>query len=262
MSYQGTETMTAPEFATHADNLEKMYQTLQQNNEEAIKAVLTDLKQPSIDVEALLKKSQGLVNPLEPIINRFAKGWGATLDIGVGWWPIVIALDEQIAKQAPDYQIHQIKEKFGGLRYYWEPNFDYEWSEDNQPPEPPDNDDYNGKEWQQHDEDVQTWEQQDKIQAIYAEYNKKAQKAHEYEKAAEYLCAVTCEKCGGPGELQSPGGRDEQCWNCEGKGTLGGPFEPCDICAGTGTIHITGGWLKTVCNTCRPQNYVPVNGEL
>lgn len=43
-------------------------------------------------------------------------GWG----IGRGWLPIVEELDREIAEIDPDYRINQIKEKFGGLRYYIE----------------------------------------------------------------------------------------------------------------------------------------------
>lgn len=39
--------------------------------------------------------------------------------IGKGWWPIVEKLHKQLLKIDPDYKIGQIKEKFGGLRYYY-----------------------------------------------------------------------------------------------------------------------------------------------
>ena len=38
--------------------------------------------------------------------------------VGQGWMPLVIALDEELSTHCPDYVIEQIKEKFGGLRYY------------------------------------------------------------------------------------------------------------------------------------------------
>lgn len=34
------------------------------------------------------------------------------------WYPIIKQLDEDIAALAPDYSLDQLKEKFGGLRYY------------------------------------------------------------------------------------------------------------------------------------------------
>lgn len=45
---------------------------------------------------------------------------------GEGWWPIIARLDQDLRKVAPDYQVLQVKEKFGGLRYYTTfPNANY-----------------------------------------------------------------------------------------------------------------------------------------
>lgn len=38
--------------------------------------------------------------------------------VGAGWRPLITKLDEDLAGIAPDYEIFQVKEKFGGLRYY------------------------------------------------------------------------------------------------------------------------------------------------
>ena len=38
--------------------------------------------------------------------------------VGPGWMPIVRELDAQLSFIDPDYTIVQVKEKFGGLRYY------------------------------------------------------------------------------------------------------------------------------------------------
>ena len=39
--------------------------------------------------------------------------------VGKGWQPIVQQLDKDLAKIDRNYTIDQIKEKFGGLRYYY-----------------------------------------------------------------------------------------------------------------------------------------------
>jgi hypothetical protein len=39
--------------------------------------------------------------------------------VGIGWTPIIKALDKQLGEIAPNYEIKQVKEKFGGLRYYY-----------------------------------------------------------------------------------------------------------------------------------------------
>lgn len=43
---------------------------------------------------------------------------GPGCGIGKGWLLIVEELNQKLAEIDPDYEIHQIKEKFGGLRYY------------------------------------------------------------------------------------------------------------------------------------------------
>ena len=57
---------------------------------------------------------------LAGIRARFLPGAYPTLDIRPGWYPIVIDLDRELATIDPDYQLVQVKEKFGGLRYYVE----------------------------------------------------------------------------------------------------------------------------------------------
>ena len=41
------------------------------------------------------------------------------MDCGEGWRPIIAQLDRDIAAIESDYEVHQIKEKFGGLRFYY-----------------------------------------------------------------------------------------------------------------------------------------------
>jgi len=43
---------------------------------------------------------------------------GIYLDIPEGWTGLVDSLDLSIAKHYPDYKIAQVKQKFGGLRFY------------------------------------------------------------------------------------------------------------------------------------------------
>ena len=56
---------------------------------------------------------------LRPVLARFAAGWGASVDCGEGCWPIIAQLDRDIAAIESAYEVHQIKEKFGGLRFYY-----------------------------------------------------------------------------------------------------------------------------------------------
>ena len=47
-------------------------------------------------------------------IDYIDKGW-----TGEGWLPIIKELNEKLSVLDPTYSILQIKEKFGGLRYYF-----------------------------------------------------------------------------------------------------------------------------------------------
>lgn len=55
---------------------------------------------------------------VDHILDRFNPRFYRGLDIGEGWKPLVIQLDKRLAEIDPDYTIAQIKEKFGGLRFY------------------------------------------------------------------------------------------------------------------------------------------------
>lgn len=54
----------------------------------------------------------------EQIQKRLDAGNDCGSTIGKGWLPLVIELDAQLSELNPDYTINQIKQKFGGLRYY------------------------------------------------------------------------------------------------------------------------------------------------
>jgi hypothetical protein len=62
---------------------------------------------------------------LRAILARIPDGWGRWISCGKGWYPLVIATDAKLAAIDPDYVVHQVKEKFGGLRYYHQIHGDY-----------------------------------------------------------------------------------------------------------------------------------------
>lgn len=59
---------------------------------------------------------------LGPVLRRFAPGWITSVDCDPGWHQTIVGLDETMSAVDPDYVLHQVKEKFGGLRYYYEPS--------------------------------------------------------------------------------------------------------------------------------------------
>jgi hypothetical protein len=56
---------------------------------------------------------------LERILRRIPDGWGRWISCQPGWYPMIARLDDDISTLLPHYEVHQVKEKFGGLRYYW-----------------------------------------------------------------------------------------------------------------------------------------------
>lgn len=51
-------------------------------------------------------------------IQRTAQGGWYGIATPVGWDQVIIDLDAELNELAPDYQLLQAKQKFGGLRYY------------------------------------------------------------------------------------------------------------------------------------------------
>lgn len=59
---------------------------------------------------------------MQPVLSRFVDEAPKVIDCGEGWWRLIAACDIQLAKIDPEYTIFQIKEKFGGLRFYFSPS--------------------------------------------------------------------------------------------------------------------------------------------
>ena len=55
---------------------------------------------------------------IRKILSRIPPRWGRWISCDKGWYPLVIELDQKLAEIYPDYELHQVKEKFGTLRYY------------------------------------------------------------------------------------------------------------------------------------------------
>lgn len=61
---------------------------------------------------------------VEELKKKIVPGYSKSIDIDEGWYQIVVDCDKELIKIDPHYQIFQIKEKFGGLRYYISPSSD------------------------------------------------------------------------------------------------------------------------------------------
>lgn len=60
------------------------------------------------------------------IYRHIPDGWGRWISCDSGWYRIIIDTHRKLKYIDPNYEIHQIKEKFGGLRYYYQSSFDYD----------------------------------------------------------------------------------------------------------------------------------------
>lgn len=94
---------------------------------EAAEAALAAARQANtkIDLDAMRDKihmpadSEGFEDGLRRIMRRIPDGWGRWIGCSRGWYPIIIELDQALAAIDPGYQVHQVKEKLGGLRVYY-----------------------------------------------------------------------------------------------------------------------------------------------
>lgn len=60
------------------------------------------------------------------LLSRIPDGWGRWISCDAGWYSLITALGAKLATVDPDYVVHQIKEKFGTLRFYAETELDGE----------------------------------------------------------------------------------------------------------------------------------------
>lgn len=107
---------------------------------------------------------------LRRMLLRIPNGWGRWIGCSRGWYPILVELDEQLASLLPGYELHQVKEKYGGLRFYWDPG-----------ERVTDPDDHEGA-------------------AHLAALDRRTELAEQLVEAAEGRASATCELCGQRGQ--------------------------------------------------------------
>lgn len=59
---------------------------------------------------------------IKNLTKKFSPGYYQSIDVDEGWYQIVLDCDKELSAIDPDYIILQIKQKFGGLRYYFQPS--------------------------------------------------------------------------------------------------------------------------------------------
>lgn len=58
----------------------------------------------------------------EKLIERIPEYWGKWVYCGDGWNWILEDLDRKLSYLDPNYELNQVKEKFGTLRFYYQPS--------------------------------------------------------------------------------------------------------------------------------------------
>lgn len=151
---------------------------------------------------------------LKRMLLRIPDGWGRSIRCSRGWYPIVVELDQQLSALFPDYELHQVKEKFGCLRFYWAVG-----ARVTDPADPPPEvtelrDDASdaeqsaaASEWRSRyaawQERLDVYLETEDGAARQAALEHRFKLAEELVEAAEQRASVTCELCGQPGEISS-----------------------------------------------------------
>jgi hypothetical protein len=148
---------------------------------------------------------------LRRMLARIPDGWGRWIGCSRGWYPLLVELDEQLGTLFPNYEIEQIKEKFGGLRFYWSVDESVTNPADPRPVTPTLGDDTEAKKGTARNEwegAYEAWHQRlatyletDEGVARQAAFDRRFKLAEQLVAAAEQRASVTCELCGSPGQI-------------------------------------------------------------
>lgn len=168
------------------------------------------------------------------ILDRIPRGWGKWISLDAGWYPLIVDLNSKLAALDPDYEIHQVKEKFGTLRFYFglsyvaDPECCTAWDAANPRPrtswasEDPQKSVYM-EAWDVWSASADLHNDSEEHRAAMTEREPAREARHAVYKQMqditdwyEHLSAVTCEVCG-----------NDHAETC-----------------------VKGGWWKTVCQTC------------
>lgn len=93
-----------------------------------VEGALNRLQCLNIDIRTLLNAAH--IPPdagpnelrIAAILRRIPDGWGRELSVATGWHDLVVDTDARLSDLDADYVVHQIKEKYGALRYYCAPS--------------------------------------------------------------------------------------------------------------------------------------------
>lgn len=143
------------------------------------------------DTDLRLPDDAGEYAPgLRRILMRIPDGWGRWISCDRGWYPLLVELDEQISRLDPLYEIHQVKEKFGGLRYYYAASDPFVYY---QHLHPESSDGWEG---------YQEFSSSEAGQRLVQELQARSQQIEALVEHAARKAQRTCERCAGDGETR------------------------------------------------------------
>lgn len=193
---------------------------------------------PLIDGDPMLPTDAPLLVPfaLDPILERIPNEFGKWIGCRSGWYPLLLELDARLAAICPEYQVHQVKEKYGTLRYYFDlptpqpqccEAFDLLHPRMVPPP------------WKLGR--VLTEEEQSRHDAWLSELN-----AHFASDEHGRGCAEVEPVLDACQELNLK--MEEVVREYEQRSA-----HTCELCGGEGTLGVSGGWYQTLCAPCRAE---------
>jgi len=59
---------------------------------------------------------------VEKLREKFIAGCSNYIHVDEGWYQLIVDCDAELTGLDPEYRLEQVKEKFGGLRYYFRPS--------------------------------------------------------------------------------------------------------------------------------------------
>jgi hypothetical protein len=92
--------------------------------EDGLAAIQSQLRQIELDSDRVLNSlhipedAGKYRDALVSIMVRIPDRWGRWISCRKGWYPLIIELDARLVELDSEYEVHQVKEKFGTLEYY------------------------------------------------------------------------------------------------------------------------------------------------
>jgi hypothetical protein len=77
-----------------------------------------------LEMEKMMEPMDATSAVVDKLLSRIPEGWGKYISCNPGWWRILGELETKLNYLDLDYKINQVKEKFGTLRFYYQPTKD------------------------------------------------------------------------------------------------------------------------------------------